>query len=168
MDDRMLAGVSRSLATGAPRRAALRLLAGGLAAAALGGTRPRPARAYPATCTRFVLSGGRGITDPIHADDDLRVTVAGRAVLDDCDGGANIHPSVWFEGRRGDTLRVVARDAQAPSRGLSDLWLHCRENNGGSPVWVVQGRAKTTASKAKWERWRRRSGGVFVDETHTL
>ena len=156
---------SRALAAGAPRRALLTLL-GAAAAGLLARARPSDAQAYRASCTRFVLAGGPDITDPIHVDDDLKVTVAGRKVKVDNDGVASILRPIWFAAERGDELRIVATDVLPPARKLGDVFLHCRDGGGGR--WLIRAREKRYETEEEWRRWHRKTGGVFVDETFTV
>jgi hypothetical protein len=78
-----------------------------------------------AVCSSWILSGGPSVSTPIVVDDDLQVMLNGLVIGDDGDGKASTLPPLPFTAQVGDTLGIIARDAQASCRSLSPLWLHC-------------------------------------------
>jgi hypothetical protein len=82
-------------------------------------------KTQPVVCSSWVLSGGASVSTPIVVDDDLQVMLNGLVIGDDNNGLASTLPPLPFTAQVGDTLAVIARDAQASCRSLSPLWLHC-------------------------------------------
>ena len=60
--------------------------------------------------TLWRLSGGESTFDFIVADDDVKITLDGSALLDDNDNAKSSHPPLEFQAKPGATLRVVATD----------------------------------------------------------
>jgi hypothetical protein len=76
-------------------------------------------------CNSWILSGGPSVSTPIVVDDDLQVMLNGLVIGDDGNGKASTLPPLTFAAQVGDSLGIIARDAQASCRSLSPLWLHC-------------------------------------------
>ncbi|MFT5583521.1 MAG: hypothetical protein ACI9VR_001099 [Cognaticolwellia sp.] len=74
--------------------------------------------------TLWRLSGGESTFDFIVADDDVRITLDGSALLDDDDDAKSSHAPLEFQARPGATLRVVATDENYCEKGLSPMVLH--------------------------------------------
>jgi hypothetical protein len=77
-------------------------------------------------CTSWVLSGGPDPNTSIAVDDDLQVMVNG-VVLQPTDNNkqASQLAPLRFTANPGDSLGIVATDANPAARSLSPLWLHC-------------------------------------------
>lgn len=156
--------VTRRLAEGSSRRRALRLLGGAVAAALVGGRAaagtdaqvPREARG--ARCRDFVLSGGPLADEPIEVDDNLFVYVNRELVFGDRADRAGAVPPIAFGARRGDKLKIVARDVVAPCRQLDPLFLHCA--TGGAPRRLFRGVAQECDNED--------AVGVFVNKTYKI
>ena len=131
MDTDRFDDLTRSLAAPASRRRALKLFGGGALGAALGLLGRGEARAYPNTCRRFVLSGGRRPDQGIYVDDDLEVRLNGVPILLDENALSDTHPPITFRARAGNRLRIIATDAEPFCHHLDNLYLHCR--TGGAP-----------------------------------
>lgn len=164
MDETIFDAATRRFSTEASRRGALRLFGGALIAGLIGGTGGRVAdvAAYPSSCRRFILSGGKKRKKVIDVDDDLSVYLNGRRIFRDSDGviGDGLDPlePIKFRGRSGDKLRIVATDGEGPCRSLSSLWLHCK--TGGDPVRLTRGVRETCKND--------RPPRVFFDETFRI
>ena len=122
MDSARLDRLARSPARCTTRRGAVRLLGGGLVGALLATGRGRPAAAL-APRRAYILSGGPDQTDTIFVDDDLTVLRNGNVVFKENDEGSSTVLPISFRARRGDVLRIRARNAQSCIE-LSPLYLH--------------------------------------------
>jgi hypothetical protein len=76
-------------------------------------------------CRSWILSGGPSVSTPIVVDDDLQVMLNGVVLGNDGNGQASTLTPLTFAAEVGDSLGIIARDAQASCRSLSPLWLHC-------------------------------------------
>jgi hypothetical protein len=82
-------------------------------------------QAQPAVCTSWIISGGPDRTTPILVDDDLSITVNGKAIVSDGNKMAENIPAVTFPANVGDQIAVTAFDDNPACRSISPLWLHC-------------------------------------------
>ena len=119
---------------------------------------PCPDRPQTAVCTSWILSGGPERTTPIVADDDLQVMVNGVTVFNDADGKATAVPPIAFPAQVGDSLGVIARDANPACRSLSPLWLHCATTGQKRQLFAGNNDGCAPA----------RTAGTFVSEVFTI
>ena len=158
------------------RRGALGAVTAGVLGGVLGIGAAREAQAaFPRDCRYFAISGGEGIRDRFIYDDDMTITLIKEngdrvSILRDNDGmiGKNGHSVArkTFEARRGDEIRVTARDRTANCRSMSPLYLHCcttstcsvsRENQR-----LTSGYAERCTSMRTWRP------SVFFNEVWTI
>ena len=52
------------------------------------------------------------------------MTVTGKKVKNDNEGTTDVLRPIWLEAKRGDALRVVAKDVRPSARKLSDVFLN--------------------------------------------
>ena len=119
---------------------------------------PCPDRPQTAVCTSWILSGGPDRTTPIAVDDDLHVMVNGVTVFNDADGKATAVPPIAFPAQVGDSLGVIARDANPACRSLSPLWLHCATTGQKRQLFAGNNDGCAPA----------RTAGTFVSEVFTI
>lgn len=164
MDGARFDAVTRRLAEGSSRRRALRLLGGAVAAALVGGRTaaetdaqdPREGRL--ARCRDFVLSGGPLATEPIEVDDNLFVYVNKELVFGNRADRAGAVAPIAFGAKRGDKIKIVARDVITPCRQLDPLYLHCA--SGGAPRRLFRGVAQDCDNE--------NAAGVFVSKSYKI
>lgn len=157
MDGATFDAVTRRLAEGSSRRRAVRLVGGAVAALVVGGRSAAGADAQGARCRSFVLSGGPSPDEPIEVDDSLFVFVNRDRVFGKRANRAGAVAPVAFKAKRGDKLKIVARDEEAPCQQLDPLFLHCA--TGGEPRQLSEGIAQTCEAAET---------GVFFKQTFTI
>jgi hypothetical protein len=155
MDDVRFDALTRAVAAPS-RRGFFRLLGGGLAAAVGLGVAREPAAAQ--SCSRWVLSGGRKKTEPIEVDDRIIIYLNGDLIYSDRNDRSEIYPPFRFRARRGDRLRIVARDEQSPCYKMDPLYLQCASN--GDPRRLTPGVIEVCGQSAP--------KGKFFDETFRI
>jgi len=155
MDDVRFDALTRA-AAGRSRRGFFRLLGGGVVAAVGLGMARGPASAE--SCSRWVLSGGRKKTEPIEVDDRIIIYLNGDLVYGDRTDRSEIYPPFRFSARRGDRLRIVARDGQTPSYKMDPLYLHCARD--GEPRRLSRRVAEVSGQTSP--------KGKFFDETFRI
>ena len=168
MDGARFDAVTRRLAAGSSRRGALRILGGAITATLVGGRigetdaqedeveSPREARG--ARCRDFVLSGGPLATEPIEVDDNLFVYVNKELVFGNRADRAGAVAPIAFGAKRGDKIKIVARDVVTPCRQLDPLYLHCA--TGGAPRRLFRGVAQDCDNE--------NAAGVFVSKSYKI
>jgi hypothetical protein len=112
----------------------------------------------PAACSSWILSGGPDRTTPISVDDDLQIMVNGVAVLNDTNGKAENITPVAFTAQIGQSLGVIARDANPACRSLSPLWLHCATSTQKRQLFAGNNDGCAPG----------RTAGTFVSEVYTI
>jgi ribosomal protein S28E/S33 len=137
------------------------LLGGAVAAVLVGGRAAAETDAQETPerrCREFVLSGGPVATEPIEVDDNLFVYVNRDLVFGDRAARAGAVAPIAFRAKRGDKLRIVARDVVAPCRQLDPLYLHCA--SGGAPRRLFRGFAQDCDNE--------NAAGAFVTKTYKI
>ena len=83
-------------------------------------------------CRRWALSGGPEADDLIEVDDQIYVYLNGDKKYGDKDDTAGPVAPVRFRANRGDRLRIIAKDVEAPCYQLKRLYIHCVRGRGQS------------------------------------
>jgi hypothetical protein len=112
----------------------------------------------PVACTSWIISGGPDRTTPISVDDDLQIMVNGANVLNDTNGMAQNIPPVAFPAQVGQSIGVIARDANPACRSLSPLWLHCATSTQKKQLFAGNNDGCAPG----------RTAGTFVSEVYTV
>ncbi len=117
--------------------------------------------------TLWRLSGGDSTFDFIVADDDVKITLDGSALLDDNDNAKSSHAPLEFQAKPGATLRVVATDENYCEKALSAMVLHW----GSAVSWELSEPVCNSSCPEDACYDGSYSGpwpNTFVDESHTL
>lgn len=157
MDDAAFDALARVAGRASNRRRVLALLGGGMAAAVAAG--PGRGAAAQERCDRWVLSGGPEGTEPIGVDDQLFVYLNGDRIYGARDQEAGFRPPLVFRARRGDKLKVAARDTNEPCYQLNALYLGCYRSNADSRR-LDRGVTQTCGQS--------RPKGIFFSKTFTV
>ena len=112
----------------------------------------------PVACTSWIISGGADRTTPISVDDDLQIMVNGVNVLNDTNGMAQNITPVAFTAQVGQSMGVIARDANPACRSLSPLWLHCATSTQKRQLFAGNNDGCAAG----------RTAGTFVSEVYTI